>query len=450
MLQFEASPQPELLQWLARGSLKQNLLRAIRLWVWLHSLYGNKQHRLLLDEPFTFADWRNSFFSSTHPRGETVPPLHDPNCACAKTVAEWILDPDWKVQEFQWRKTLQQHDEISSAELDELLQQRLFGVTRRSLQTDLHILAELGWLKRQDTKYYRVQEFPTLPGSETSTFYQPQALPVLNPDLELIAQNLSQPLNGVHRFFMEVVYIVSPEKQERVEDWQEQLKLLWQENPVPPVRLIYDSSRVKKTVSCIVYPVCIYYAQRAVYLCAFGQTPTAQGRWYNYRLDKILEIEDLSWNDLDLPQFLWESYQKGNLPTPDDIQMEMDGVAWGFDFYLERRVMLLRFDRQFNDYYIEGTFRHQTFQRISYQQAEQLIIEQGVKEKQQLLKLLHSRSKNDAYYRVNYREGDTNVELRLRSWRPRVEVIFPLKLRQKIAKEVMQEAQLYSENRSQE
>jgi CRISPR-associated protein (TIGR03985 family) len=147
---------------------------------------------------------------------------------------------------------------------------------------------------------------------------------------------------------------------------------------------------------------------------------------------------------------LWESYQKGNLPTPDDIQMEMDGVAWGFDFYLERRVMLLRFDRQFNDYYIEGTFRHQTFQRISYQQAEQLIIEQGVKEKQQLLKLLHSRSKNDAYYRVNYREGDTNVELRLRSWRPRVEVIFPLKLRQKIAKEVMQEAQLYSENRSQE
>ena len=69
MLQFEASPQPELLQWLARGSLKQNLLRAIRLWVWLHSLYGNKQHRLLLDEPFTFADWRNAFFSANHPRG---------------------------------------------------------------------------------------------------------------------------------------------------------------------------------------------------------------------------------------------------------------------------------------------------------------------------------------------------------------------------------------------
>ncbi|EAW36538.1 TIGR03985 family CRISPR-associated protein [Lyngbya sp. PCC 8106] len=446
MLQFEASPQPELLQWLARGSLKQNLLRSIRLWAWLHSLYGNNQHRLLLEEPFTFADWRNAFFSSTHPRGETVPPVHDINCACAKTVAEWILDPNWNVQELQWRKTLQQHDEIDRSELDQLFQQRLFGVTRRSLQTDLHILAELGWLKRQETKYYRVQEFPTLPVSENSIFYQPQALPVLNPDLELIAQNLSQPLNGVQRFFMEVVYIVSPEKQERVEDWQEHFKLLWQDNPVPPVRLIYQSSRVKKTVCCIVYPVCIYYAQRAVYLCGFGQTPTAKGQWYNYRLDKIIEIEDLSWTDLDLPQLLFDSHQKRNLPTPDEIQMQMDGVAWGFDFYLEHQVMLLRFDRQFSDYYIEGTFRHQTFQSISYEDAEQLIIKQGKTEKQQLLKVLHSRSKTDAYYRLDYREGDTNVELRLRSWRPKVEVILPLKLRQKIAQEVQQEAQFYSEN----
>ncbi len=446
MLQFEDSPQPELLQWLARGSLKQNLLRAIRLWAWLHSLYGNNQHRLLLEEPFTFADWRNAFFSANHPRGETVPPVHNKNCACAKTVADWILDPYWNVQEIQWRKTLQQHDEIDRSELDELLQQRLFGVTRRSLQTDLHILAELGWLKRQETKYYRVQEFPTLPRSENSKSYQPQALPVLNPDLELIAQNLSQPLNGVQRFFMEVVYIVSPEKQERVEDWQEHFKLLWQENPVLPVRLSYQSSRVKKTVGCIVYPVCIYYAQRAVYLCGFGQTPTAKGQWYNYRLDKIIEIEDLSWDDLDLPQFLLDSHQKGNLPTPDEIQIQMDGVAWGFDFYLEHQVMLLRFDRQFSDYYIEGTFRHQTFQSISYQDAEQLILKHGKTDKQQLLKVLHSRSKTDAYYRLKYREGDTNVELRLRSWRPKVEVIFPLKMRQKIAQEVQQEAQFYSEN----
>ncbi|MFN6540716.1 MAG: hypothetical protein RM021_030850 [Nostoc sp. EkiNYC01] len=32
-------PYVELLQWLARGLLKQNLLQAIRLWVWLRSLF---------------------------------------------------------------------------------------------------------------------------------------------------------------------------------------------------------------------------------------------------------------------------------------------------------------------------------------------------------------------------------------------------------------------------
>lgn len=45
---FIDTPQIELLQWLARGSLKQNLLRAIRLWVWLRSLYGSEIVLILL------------------------------------------------------------------------------------------------------------------------------------------------------------------------------------------------------------------------------------------------------------------------------------------------------------------------------------------------------------------------------------------------------------------
>ena len=53
---FGDRPHVELLQWLARGSLKQNLLRAIRLWVWLRALYGDDKDGLLLNDPFTFAD----------------------------------------------------------------------------------------------------------------------------------------------------------------------------------------------------------------------------------------------------------------------------------------------------------------------------------------------------------------------------------------------------------
>ena len=53
----------------------------------------------------------------------------------------------------------------------------------------------------------------------------------------------------------------------------------------------------------------------------------------------------------------------------------------------------------------------------------------------ELLRLLQSRPHQDAYYRVYYREGDTNVELRLRAWRPKGEVLLPWTLRQSITKE---------------
>jgi hypothetical protein len=66
---FSARPNVELLQWLARGSLKQNLLRAIRLWVWLQFLYGEVLDRSRPSDPFTYASWRDVFFNSNHPKG---------------------------------------------------------------------------------------------------------------------------------------------------------------------------------------------------------------------------------------------------------------------------------------------------------------------------------------------------------------------------------------------
>lgn len=158
---FGDRPHVELLQWLARGSLKQNLLRAIRLWAWLRVLYGDAKDRILLDR-FTFADWRDTFFSPTHPK-EAIPDLHDPCCACARTTADWLFDGSTGVAELEWQQTLQQHDAIPDAKLYNLLQQRLFAVTRRSLYADLQILVELGWLKRQGQSYCRVHDLPTRP-----------------------------------------------------------------------------------------------------------------------------------------------------------------------------------------------------------------------------------------------------------------------------------------------
>lgn len=445
---FSDRPHVELLQWLARGSLKQNLLRAIRLWVWLHALYGDDKDRLWLNEPFKFVDWRNAFFSPTHPKGDAIPDLHDPSCACARTTADWIFDATTRVSEPEWRQSLQQHDAIANSTLDELLQSRLFAVTRRSLLADLQILAELGWLKRQGQNYYRVYDLPTRPvagSSETSDarLNVHDLAFLLNPDLESIVGNLFKPIRGVRRFFLKVDYIIQDNALDRVDDWQDKLRDLWDRTPVPPVKLIYKSASVGSTVECIVYPVCIYYVQRAVYLCAFGQTPGKEEDWYNYRLDRIQQMTHLEWEDPGIPQVLLERYRQNQL-NPDYIE-EQWAEAWGFDFYLPRKSMLLRFDREFYDRYIQGTFRHETFNRVNYQQAERLIWQHASQQQQQqaLLTVLKSRSHEDAYYQVYYREVDTNVKMRLRAWRPNGEVLLPWELRQSIAKEVEKEYQLY-------
>ena len=340
------------------------------------------------------------------------------------------------MSEFEWKRSLLAHDDIP--DLDKLLQQRLFGVTRRSLAGDLYILEQLGWLQRQDNKYYRVKKFPAYPTEFTSI----NSPPTTNEDLDFILQHLSQPI-APPRFFLDLPYIVGRDKHDKVEDWQAQLTQFWQQHPIPPIQIVYNSAKEKERVNCIVYPVCVYYAQRAIYLSAFGQTPNRQSQWYNYRLDKIEQMTELKWTDAEIPHFILEKYQQKNLPT-SDYTKEQKEIAWGFDFYLPAKIMLLRFDREFGDRYIKGTFRHDTFTKITYQEAENLIRQHvPATDQQKLLKILQSRPRDDAYYRVEYRDGDTDVGLRLRSWRPKGEVILPLELRQEIAKEVAAEAKLY-------
>jgi len=61
---------------------------------------------------------------------EEIPNLHDPSCACARTTADWILIQN---QCQNWvaaiSPTTRCHSDMA---LDELLQRRLFAVTRRS------------------------------------------------------------------------------------------------------------------------------------------------------------------------------------------------------------------------------------------------------------------------------------------------------------------------------
>jgi CRISPR-associated protein (TIGR03985 family) len=449
---FRDIPHVELLQWFARGSLKQNLLLAIRLWAILRILYGEKQERLSLDNHFTYAQWRDTFFISTHPKGEAIPELHDENCPCAKTVAEWLFDAKIGISEAEWKKSLLSHTGIDVAKLDKLLQQRLFGVTRRSLQGEFNTLAQLGWLKYINQKYDFVEEFPLRPaissGEVNIARLQAYELGFLPEDISAIAENHSVKINGIQRFFVHLDYVIPKNTIDLVENWQWELKEVWAQTPVPPIKLSYNSAKVGDTVDCIVFPVCIYYVQRAVYLCAMGESPDRKTNWYNFRLDRIQAIIPYQWNHPKIPLCLQQCYQQMSLPSPDYIVLEMS-KAWGFDFYLPSTLMLLRFDRNFSDRYIKNTERHDTFEEISYQQAQRLIERYvGQFPKRNLPDILTNCSPDDAYYQVfiRYQDSkhrDNNVIMRLRAWRPRCEVLLPFDLRQSIAEDVAAEYQLY-------
>jgi CRISPR-associated protein (TIGR03985 family) len=439
---FSDPPTIALLQWLARGSLKQNLPRAIRLWAWLQFLYGEEGATSKLNDPFTYAEWRDAFFTASHPHDEAVPKRHDPTCRCARTTSDWLFHSTSSISKKSWQKSLQQHDS-EPENLEDILQSRLFGVTRRSLYEDLQILCRLGWVKRIGQEYCRVEAFPAralLPTTGRGSI-------IVHPDLAAIAENLSQEINGYQRFFLHVDYVVPKTAIDQVDEWQEQLRKIWEKATIPPISLTYHSAKLGKLVQSIVYPVCIYYVQRAPYLCAWGQVPGEAPEtidWRNYRLDRIHQLQPLKWINSHIPATLQQAFREKTLPTPDDIQEKMV-EAWGFDFYQPSTLMVLRFDHWFYEGYIRGTVRHDTFEQVSYAHVKQLIQTHtpDLAQRQALLQVWRSRSPEDAYYIASYRIGDPNVMLRLRAWRPKIEILLPWELRLKVAIEVEQESRLY-------
>lgn len=440
---FTESLTIEFLQYLTNGSLKQSLLRGIRLWVWLHSLYG--ESALNLKDPFTFTDWKKSFFSPTHPQGEKPQLGHDVQCNCMKKTADWIEDILGNLAPSSWQEKLLTHLNISH--LETLLSSPLFGVTRRALWGDLDQLSQQGWLNRQGQKYYRVDQFPPFPKiPETLPLSASISLNFLPPDLAIIAENFIEDIQGVQRFYIQLDYIAQ-ETLDLIDDWQILLKEVWQKIPISPLSLSYNNFRLHQKFRCVVYPVCLYYIQRTLYLCAWGEIPESPSQispnWHNFRLDRVTDIKVLTWTDISVPAFLLKSYQTQNLPHPDHIAQEMS-KAWGFEFYRPKTILLLRFEKHFYQDYIKGTFRHQTWKKCSVQDAQEFIVKSTPGEPQkELLKILNSRSPQDAYCYTFYRQNDINIRLRLRSWRPNAEILLPWDLRENIAQEVRLESHFY-------
>jgi CRISPR-associated protein (TIGR03985 family) len=221
------------------------------------------------------------------------------------------------------------------------------------------------------------------------------------------------------------------------------------------MNLTYRSAKLyHDTVYCIVYPVCIYYYQRAPYLFAYGQTPKQDDEnrwskidWYDYRLDRILKLDELPKNvdDANIPKHFVDKCQGKYPPSPDDIKEKMS-AAWGFDIYKPQELLVLRFDQYFYANYITGTEPDEMFTKISRQQVERLVKSYtpvASAEQKYLLSTLQSRSPNDNYCKVDYRANDNNIVMRLRAWGPNVEVILPWHFRERIARDMEATYKLY-------
>lgn len=494
---FDRPLSVELLQWLARASLRQPeiLSMAVRLWGILRSLYGNIDDNLYLDslgDRFGYPQWRDRFFidAPTHHRGDAIPALHAPNCPCTKNISDWLFDPDMGMSESEWQTNFERHYSVSRAEMDRILhpvawvynpasgqtqfqwksklkqhyklsdkdfkrlgrvvlhperelhKNRPFAVSRKTLKKDLKILIELGWLTFSDTdgeeKYQKVDRFPALATSDRARAKPPSEHgltgDLVRTDLAEFFEQFSQPINEIQRFFLHLEYVIPGKLYSHIETLQTQLKDIWSQTTVLPIRLIYCSAKLhQQEVERLVYPVCICYYQRAPYLFAYGQLPKdkMQIGWYDYRLDRIQCLQPIAWNSTEIPTELKPFQTTPKLPEEVFDRLH---EALGFEFYQPEREMLVWFDPYFYGNYIEGTERASKFRKLSHSQALKWAI--SAKQLRQigdrlaeLNALLKSRSSAESYYLCKYRFRDNNVIMRLRSWGPNVEVLFPLDLR---------------------
>jgi CRISPR-associated protein (TIGR03985 family) len=493
MPKLQLFPHFLVLQRLVDGSLNQsqNLITAMRRWVLINWFYGEGSDDLdcIQTSGFTFHQWSQDFFNqdllklqssfqSGHPLGnllekndEILRPHHQ-LCLCYKTTVDWLRFYNFSVDD--WLKNLQQHIYVSEATVTKVIYDRLFAKVRKTLQADINTLIAKQCLRYKNSLLYKnniickVEKLPewlstevsdkrevsstVIPGLSSSELADlAQALDMLtflDPKLAPIADKISTEVYGTRRVFLHIDYILPEDVQIHVDNLQEQLQENWCEPEIKPILFHYTSARLGAK-KCLAYPVCIYYIQRAKYLCAYGVNPRGELNWYNYRLERIRALFFVDWQDKVIPSKLLEKYLKNQLPQPEDVEVEMS-KTWGFDVNNASRLMLLRFNADYHRRYIQNTVRHNTFTKIrSLDKVAEVICKYAHSHGE--AKLLHGILKkypNDAYYTVMYRDRDYNVMMRLLAWGANVEVLLPMELRERIAQSVRETHKFYQDEES--
>lgn len=477
MSAFDLPPTPEVLQWLSGGQLTNRLPRSQRLYYLLSTLYDSAP--INLPQPFRYRDLALRLFAPSHSQSdqaaaaELMAPCQNTTCICQRTGADLLgLNPPPQ----EWLEVAGGLTGLPAAAIATSLQKTPFAVVHRVLRSDLRQLVRQGWLQTVGRGQFAKVPSPqwpspplTIAAPASASLSQQQQLmlmralePIafLQPELEVILEQLwqqTQPqqrqlFQGVapsQRIFVHLDYILPEEMQEQVDSHQHQIETLWRTPEGGMIQFENWSARQQQAATVTVYPVCLHYARRAKYLSAYGLNPDGNIGWYNYRLDRIRspQLTHIPWGDARIPQPLQQLYQNNQLPTPDQVQSQLD-AAWGFNFYLPKALMILRFSPYFARWYVENTCRHPTFGPIAYGELAALVRSQvAAAEQRAILQVIAQRPATDAYFWGWMRLGDTNVTMRLRDWRPNGEVIAPLPVRRQMQQEAQREVEVYGEAR---
>ena len=428
------------------------LQNAVRKWVIKRSLYDSESDFSvdLGTEWFLCAAWHRAI-------GDKVPNLN------LRTLEDLLLGEYTDYYKLQWQRQIINRYKLNSALVTKLLSSQPFAIDYRTITNDFCGLTKLiePLLQKSESsrgKYRKVD----LPDPEAESSHQAidtedlpveEVLSLLNENLSAVAELLIAKIRGSQRLFIHTEYVVKEDLQDTAADWADRLKELWKQPEITPISFIYNSASKGTKSACIVYPVCLYYHQRAYYLCAFGKSPHSESElsWHNYRLERIGDLNELSWDDSEITRQLKQKIcDRGEVTseyTPEYIKEQLE-IAYGFDFYRSPATMLLRFNRDFDRRYIKDTIRHETFESIDSHSAKDLIADE-TKERDTKTYLGNKvdSAQDDAYYTLRYRVGDNNVIMRLRAWGYNVEVLLPSDLRQRMRNDMERNWKLYESDR---
>jgi CRISPR-associated protein (TIGR03985 family) len=436
---------PELLQ--VRFSQRQSeyclnlLTTATRRWIIVRSLYDEESYYWsgFRQKSFKCSDWQKHLFTE-------IPKIEQ------SKSQELLFNEYADIIQQKFLDLIKKSYGFSSEQIEIFLNTYPFQVGERTIRNHFQSLSDFAepFLKKTQRGEYTkvalevIQKQLTL-GKVTEELGVID-LAFMREDVATIVELLLSKIQGKQRMFMEHNCIVPEALREVAADRADFLKQVWKQTPVSPLKVSYYSANLNQENDYIIYPVCLYYYQRAYYLSAFGQTPSCQNKtqpqWYNYRLERISQLEQLSWSDPHLPFRQSEVLEKEHQYSPDYIQRELED-AYGFDFYQPSELMLLKFEPDFARRYIDNSFRHETFEKIDDLERVMSLIQYA--EPTQGEKMIEKvrNNPNHTYYSLQYRKNDNNVIMRLRAWGPKVEVILPWDLRQRMREELNQGWKLY-------